>query len=195
MDHVDAPTPAESAPTLPWPTLARVFLKVGAAAFGDTGPVLAMIERELIDRRGVLTRADLTEALTYTKLLPGSTVVQIVAYLGYRLGGWPASALATAVFVLPAAALMLALAAGYGTVAALPALAPTLTGLTAAVVGMLIATIYRLGKKNIDGPIALALAVAAFVVGVALTLNAALIVIVAGLLGVLLFTPRVRGTR
>ncbi len=195
MDHIDAPTPAAPAPPLPWPTLAGVFLKVGAAAFGDTGPVLALIERELIDRRGVLTRADLTEALTYTKLLPGSTVVQIVAYLGYRLGGWPASALATTVFVLPAAALMLALAAGYGTVAALPALAPTLTGLTAAVVGMLVATVYRLGKKSIDGPVALALAVAAFVVGVALTLNAALIVIVAGLVGVLLFTPRVGGTR
>jgi chromate transport protein ChrA len=54
-----------------------------------------MIERELIDRRGVLTREDVTEALTYTKLLPGSTVVQIVAYLAYRLGGWGGSALAT----------------------------------------------------------------------------------------------------
>ena len=184
-----------STATPSYPALLRYFLGLGLRAFGGLGAVLALLTRDLVGRRAWLRETDVTDALTYTKLLPGSTVVQIVAYLGYRLGGWPASALATTMFVLPAAALMLALAAGYGTVAALPALAPTLTGLTAAVVGMLIATIYRLGKKNIDGPVALALAVAAFVVGVALNLNAALIVIAAGLLGVLLFTPRVRGTR
>src|SRR5712692_10503586 len=71
--------------------LAWVFLKIGATAIGDTGPVLAIIERDLVEGRRVLTRADVTEALTYTKLLPGSTVVQIVAYLSYRLGGWPGS--------------------------------------------------------------------------------------------------------
>jgi len=165
-----------------------IFLRIGAAAFGDTGPVLVLLEREFIEKRAVLTPEDITEALTYTKLLPGSTVVQIVAYLGYKLGGWGGSALAAIAFVLPAALAMLILAAGYVAVTALPHVQPAITGLTAAVVGMLIATMYRLGKKNISSPVGIVIALAAFVTGAFLNVNAALIVIAAGLVGIPLFS-------
>lgn len=164
-----------------------LFLKIGAFAFGDTGPLLATVERELVDDRHVLTRNDITEALTYTKLLPGSTVVQIVAYLGYKLGGWSISALVTLAFILPAAFAMLILAAGYAAVATLPALSATITGLTAAVTGLLLATTYRLGEKNINGSVALGIAVVAFLLGMFLNVNAAFIVIAAGLIGIPLF--------
>src|SRR6266705_5238765 len=70
--------------------------------------------------------ADVTEALIYTKLLPGSTGPQVVAYLGYKLGGWSGSAVATAAFVFPAALMMLVLAAAYAAVTTLPALQPAM---------------------------------------------------------------------
>ena len=72
-------------------TLGHIFLRIGATAFGGLGAALALVERELVAKRQWLTAADVTEALTYTKLLPGSTVVQVVAYLGYKLGGWSGS--------------------------------------------------------------------------------------------------------
>src|SRR3989442_1457970 len=97
-----------------------IFLRIGALAFGGLGPTLALIERELVDRRRVITRDDIAAALTHTKVLPGSTVVQVVAYLGWRLRGWPGSATATIAFILPSALLMLALAYGYAEVAATP---------------------------------------------------------------------------
>jgi len=179
---VDDPAPPLALASLGW-----IFLRLGATAFGGLGAALALIERDVVEQRRALTRADVTEALTYTKLLPGSTVVQVVAYLGYRLGGWGGSALATAAFVLPSMALMLVLAAGYSLVAALPALGPAIDGLSAAVVGLLLATLYRLGKTNIKDWRGIALAVIAFGVGAFLGVNAAFIVIAAGLLGLLLF--------
>jgi chromate transporter len=109
-------------------------------AFGGLGAALALIEHELVSKRRYLTGEDITAALTYTKLLPGSTVVQVVTYLGYLLGGWRVSTLITAAFVVPAALLMLVLAAAYVGVTALPALRPAVQGLTAAVVGVLLAT-------------------------------------------------------
>src|SRR6266571_2553491 len=168
--------------------LAGIFLRVGAMGFGGLGAALALIERELVQTRKLLTADDLTEALTYTKLLPGSTVVQVVSYLGYKLGGWPGSALATAAFVLPSVLAMLVLAALYMAATALPALGPAVNGLKAAVVGVLLATTYRLGRANIKEPVALGMAVAACGVGVWLGVNAALIVVAAGVLGILLFT-------
>lgn len=67
----------------PSPSISRLawtFLRIRAIAFGGLGPALALIERDLVSRRGVLARDALTESLTYTKLLPGSTVVQVVSY-------------------------------------------------------------------------------------------------------------------
>src|SRR5438128_11277529 len=105
-------------------TLVGVFLRIGALAFGGLGAALALIEHELVTKRRCLTEADITAALTYTKLLPGSTVVQVVAYVGYVLGGWRGSALATVAFVVPSALLMLVLAAAYVEVAGLPEVRP-----------------------------------------------------------------------
>lgn len=175
--------------------LGWVFLRIGASAFGGLGAGLALIERDLVEKRQLLTRDDVTEALTYTKLLPGSTLIQVVSYLGFKLGGWSGSALGTAAFILPSALMMFGLAVLYGSVSASVSIAPALHGLSAAVVGLLLATTYRLGKANIKGIATLALAVAAFVSGGFFGVNAALIVVASGLAGVLLFSAAGEGGR
>lgn len=172
--------------------LGQIFLRIGAMAFGGLGAALALAERELVNKRQWLTAADVTEALTYTKLLPGSTVVQVVSYLGYKLGGWSGSAVATAAFVFPSALLMLVLAAAYVSVTAVPAMRPAISGLTASVVGILLATTYRLGKANIPDRITLGIALASIVAGTVLGISAALIVMAAGLLGICLYALPLR---
>ena len=181
--------PAESsASRVPLLRLGWIFLRIGTTAFGGLGAALALVERELVTRRRLLTEAEITAALTYTKLLPGSTVVQVISYLGYTLRGWPGSALATLAFVLPSALLMLLLAAAYVTATVLPALGPAVNGLSAAVVGMLLATTYRLGKANVTTPLMGGIALAAFGAGAFFGINAAFIVVAAGLVGMGFFS-------
>lgn len=169
-------------------TLAWVFFRIGASAFGETE--LVMLERELVERRKVLTHQDLTDALTYTKPLPGSTVVQIVAYLAYQLGGWPGSAIATVVYLLPSSLAMMALAAGYIAVSGLPLVRPAAEGLTAAAVGLLLATAWRLSKRSINRrqPLSVVLALAAVIAGGVFGVSAALVVVVAGCIGIMAYT-------
>jgi chromate transporter len=174
---------------VPARTLGWIFLHIGATAYGGLGATLALIERELVRKRGLLTPADVTEALTYTKLLPGSTGPQAVAYLGYKLGGWSGSAVAMAAFIVPSALLMGLLASAYVATTALPAMGPAVSGLTAGVVGILVATTYRLGKPNIQEPLSWGIALVAFAAGAFLGLSAALIVVAAGLLGVVRRSP------
>jgi chromate transporter len=169
-------------------SLGWLFFRIGVSAFGGLGAALALVERELVTKRGMLTETDVTEALTYTKLLPGSTVVQVIAYVGYKLGSWPGSALATATFIFPSALMMLLLVAGYVAAAALPSFRPAVNGLTAAVVGILLATTYRLGRSNIKEPLTLGLGVLAFVAGAFLGINAAFIVVGAGVIGIFMLS-------
>lgn len=197
----DATLPAEAATgpavdrlSTPKISLARLgwtFLWIGAAAFGGMGSTFAMIERELIDKVRVLTRADLTEALTYTRMLPGSTSPQVVAYLGFRVAGWIGAAISAAMFVLPAAAMMLVAAALYASVEALPGLAMALRGVAAAVLGLLVTTSYRLARGALTGPADVAAAAAAFAAAVLFSIPAALIVAVAG--GAGMVSAAVRG--
>jgi chromate transporter len=163
--------------------LAWTFLRIGTVAFGGLGATLALIEGELVQRQRVASKADLTDALTYTKLLPGSTVVQVVAYLGWRLGGWIGSAMATVCFVLPSAALMTLLGYGYSHVAHLPALMAVRRGVLAAVVGLLLVTMYRLAKPVLTAPLPIGLALGAFVIVAFLRVNVVFVVIAAGILG------------
>jgi chromate transporter len=181
-----APQPPPEVPTL---TLGWIFLRIGAIAYGGLGTTLALIERELVAKRGLLTPAEVTEALTYTKLLPGSTGPQAIAYLGYKLGGWSGSALAMAAFIVPSALLMVLLAGAYVATTTLPTIGPAVNGLTAGVVGILLATTYRLGKPNIKEPLTWGIALAAFAAGAFLGISAALIVVAAGLLGMILLSP------
>ena len=78
--------------------LAVAFLRIGAVAFGGLGATIALLRTDLIERRGWCADRDVSEALALTKPLPGSTVVQIVAFLGWRLGGWFGCAIAAASF-------------------------------------------------------------------------------------------------
>ena len=164
------------------------FIRIGAAAFGGLGVTLSLIERYLVNDRRVLTANDVAESLTYTKLLPGSTGVQVVGYLGYRLGGWPGAALSTSAFLLPAFLLMLALAMVYEQLTALlvDTATPALRGLTAAVTGVLVATVYRLAKPTITTLTGGVVALSACVFGIILRINPAWIVLAAGILGILM---------
>lgn len=164
------------------------FIKIGSAAFGGLGVTLSLIERYLVKDKGVLAARDVIESLTYTKFLPGSTGVQVVGYLGYRLGGWPGAALATIAYLLPAFLFMLVLSILYEEVTGLLAdsAAPALRGLTAAVAGILVATMYRLAKPAITTLMGALVAVAACALGVVHGVNPAWIVLAAGLLGLLM---------
>ena len=87
-------------------TLGWALLRIGAFAFGGLGATLSLLNRDLVKRRGWVGSSDVSEALAYTKPLPGSTVVQVVTFLGWRIGGWPAAIVATVMFLAPALVIM-----------------------------------------------------------------------------------------
>jgi chromate transporter len=162
--------------------LGWAFLIIGAVAFGGLGATLALLQRELVERRGWLQPADVSEALAYTKPLPGSTVVQVVTFLGWRINHWPGAIVATAAFLLPALIVMTVAAAA---VLALPDdrwVRGGLTGLQVAVVGLLAAALWNLARSEARSLFLIVVLVAAFAAG--LFVNAAIVVAAAGVVGI-----------
>ena len=164
------------------PSLGWAFLRIGAFAFGGLGATLALLQRELVDRRGWLRSSDVTEALAYTKPLPGSTVVQVVTFLGWRMGRGTGAIVATIAFLLPALALMTVAAAAVLSLPDAPWVRGALTGLQVAVVGVLAAALRHLARSEAGSGLLLVVLLTAFAAG--LFVNAALVVAAAGATGV-----------
>lgn len=180
------------------PSLLRLgwtFLKIGTFGFGGLAANLALIERELAERQGVISREEILESLTYTKLLPGSTGLQVTAYLAWRLRRWPGALVSAAAFLTPAAVSMLAIAVLYGRFARLPDVDLALHGMASAIVGLLLVAVWRLGRPNIVDLTSAVLAVAAFLVGYRMHLPPAWLVVSGGILGVALEWRRKGNTR
>jgi chromate transporter len=181
MTEPDASGPRQlSTPALCW-----LFLKLGATAFGGLGAALAVLEKELVARRGLLQADDLIDALAATRLLPGSSLAQVVSFLGFRLRGWGGSALALLAFLLPSTLAMLLLAVLRDATWFLPVVGNLSHGLGAAVVGLLLASVIRFARSSLRNPAAWLGAAAAFGLGTATHLGALVIVLGAGALGAL----------
>jgi chromate transporter len=164
------------------PSIAWALLRIGAVAFGGLGATVALLNRDLVQQRGWLRSSDVSEALAYTKPLPGSTVVQMVTFLGWRLGDWPGAIIATIMFLLPALTMMTVAAAGVFALPDAPVIRSALIGLQVAVIGLLAAAMWRLARSEAGSIPLMAVLIAAFACG--LFVNAALVVAVAGGIGV-----------
>jgi chromate transporter len=172
----------------PLPVIGWALLRLGALAFGGLGATLALLQRDLVDRRGWLQERDIGEALAITQALPGSTGVQVVAYLGWRLRGWPGAIVATTAFIAPAAALMIVAAAASLALPDLPSVRGALIGVQVGVVGLVAVAMWRLARSNARGSALAAVLLTSCVLG--FFLHAVVIVVGAGIIGMLLGAER-----
>jgi chromate transporter len=152
--------PPDSKPT--FGEAARFWLKLGCIGFGGPAGQIAIIHRELVERRRWIKEADFSKALDFCMLLPGPEAQQLATWLGWRLHGTRGGVVAGTLFVLPAAFLLLGLSWIYMAGGHLPWLADVFRGLAAAVVALVFASVPRLGRRALKNPLHWVLAAASF---------------------------------
>jgi chromate transporter len=130
--------------------LAKLFLKLGGISFGGPAAHIAIMEDEVVQRRGWLARQEFLDLIGATHLIPGPNAVEMAAHVGYRRAGFAGSLIAGASFTLPAVLLSLGLAWGYVRFGAIPQVEPLLAGIKPAVLAVILAAVVRLGRKALD---------------------------------------------
>jgi chromate transporter len=144
-------------------SVAWFFLRLGTTAFGGPAAHIALMEEEVVRRRGWLTHAEFLDLLGAANLLPGPSSTELAIYIGQRVAGWAGLILAGLCFILPAALLVAALAWAYVTFRSLPQVAGLLYGVKPVVVAVIVQALWRLGRSCVRSPF-LALVGAAAVV-------------------------------
>ena len=138
---------AEPSTTL-W-DIARLFLKLGTTAFGGPAAHIAMLQREVVERRGWLSQAEFLDHLGASNLIPGPTSTELVLHIGRRRGGWPGLLVAGACFILPAALMVGILAWAYVRYGTMPAVAGLLYGVKPVVIAVVLQALWKLGRSAI----------------------------------------------
>jgi chromate transporter len=141
--------------------LARLFLKLGTVGFGGPAAHIAMMEDEVVNRRGWLPRERFLDLLGATNLIPGPNSTELAIHVGHARAGWAGLVVAGTCFILPAALIVTACAMAYVRFGRLPELEGVLYGVKPVVIAVVLQAIWRLGSTAIRGPGLTALAAAA----------------------------------
>ncbi|WP_353124674.1 chromate efflux transporter [Parapedobacter pyrenivorans] len=142
--HRPTHTAASSLLELSW----GIF-KVGAVAFGGHAALVVMVERYLVTQKKVFNSEDVLNAMSLATLLPGPMAVNVVCYLGYRLGGWLGACVFFAAIAAPPTILMIALAAWYYQSAGQSGAGGSNLFVLLAVAAVVLSTGFTLYKKQI----------------------------------------------
>jgi len=186
-DVADAAS-SRSSPGVPdFGTAARFWFKLGWINFGGPAGQIAIMHDELVDRRRWVDEASFLHGLNYCMLLPGPEAMQLATWLGWRLHGLRGGIVAGVCFVLPAAFILAGLSWIYVRFGALPAVAGVLLGLQAAVLGIILQAVQRIGRRVLTTPFSMLLALGALLAIAVLGASFPLIVLCAGLFGLLVW--------
>jgi chromate transporter len=120
----------------------RAFIYLGCTAYGG----LAMVEpirRRVIQEKGWLNQKEFLDGLALCQLVPGATVVQLAAYVGFHLRKTKGAVAAAAAFIFPAFLLMLGLSWLYCRYGQLAWVTTVSKGLGAVVIALLVQTLWR----------------------------------------------------
>jgi chromate transporter len=146
--------------------IAWLFLKLGTTAFGGPAAHIAMMDHEVVRRRGWLTRDRFLDYVGATNLIPGPNSTELAIHIGYARAGWPGLLVAGISFIIPAALIVGWIAWAYVRYRSLPAAEGLLYGIKAVVIAIVAQAIWNLGRVAVKS---VALAILGVVAVVAVT--------------------------
>ena len=144
-----------------------LFMSFTWLALQGFGGVLAVVQRELVEKKRWMTRDQFVEDWAVAQIMPGPNVVNLSMMIGGRYFGLPGALAALAGMLAAPLVIVLLLAALYGSVADSATAQAALRGMGAVAAGLITATgiklIAALGKNAMGIGVCIGLAALTFV--------------------------------
>ncbi len=183
---IKAPAEKENPPAnrvVPFREAFRFWLKLGFISFGGPAGQIAIMHKELVDKRRWLSDERFLHALNYCMLLPGPEAQQLAIYIGWLMHRTIGGIVAGAFFVIPSIFILLALSYIYAAYGNVPAVAGVLEGFKPIVVAIVVEAVIKIGGKALKRSAHFVIAALAFISIYFLHIPFPLIVLAAALVG------------
>src|SRR5499433_3252582 len=141
----------------------RFWVKLGFISFGGPAGQIAIMHRELVERRRWVSEERFLHALNYCMLLPGPEAQQLAIYIGWLLHRVRGGIVAGTFFVIPSIFILLALSYVYAAWGKVAAVAGVLAGFKPIVVAIVVEAVLRIGRRALQRNVHYLIAAAAFI--------------------------------
>ena len=161
----------------------RIWSYIGINSFGGPAGQIAVMHREIVERRNWVSERRFLHALNYCMILPGPEAQQLATYIGWLMHGTLGGVIAGSLFVIPGFIAMLGLAAAFVTWGSVLWVGGLFAGIQAAVVPIVVEAVIRIGKRTLRTRALQLVAVMSFFAIALLRIPFPFIIIGAGLFG------------
>lgn len=127
--------------------LALLFLRLGATAFGGPAAHIAMLQDEVVTRRGWLTEQRFLDLLGAANLIPGPTSTELAIHIGFERRRWAGLLVAGVCFIVPAMLLTGLCGWAYVAYSQLPQVGWLLYGVKPVILGVVAQAIWGLAPR------------------------------------------------
>ncbi len=128
------------------------FLWLGITAFGGYMSLVAIVQKQLVEIDKRLKEEDLLDAISLASILPGPVAVNVIACVGYRMGGIMGAVAAFTGIILPSFLLVIGLSWGYFTYGNLPVVKNIFTAMTPTITALILTVAVGMARKIIKSP-------------------------------------------
>ena len=152
--------------TLETPSLAsltKLWTKIGFLSFGGPAAQIALMHKLVVEKMRWMTEKEYLNALSFCMLLPGPEAMQLAAYAGWRSNGVIGGIIAGALFVIPGAIVIMALAWIYAIYGNVPIIQALFLGVKAAVLVIVVEALLKISKKALKSNSLKILAILSFI--------------------------------
>ena len=169
--------------------LAGLFTKLGLTAFGGPAAHIAMMQKEVVDKRRWMDHQHFLDLIGATNLIPGPNSTEMAIHIGHERGGRKGLLVAGCCFILPAVLITGVIARLYKQYGQLPQVRPFIYGIKPAIIAIILAAVFPLAKKALKSAELWVIGVLALVASLA-GLNEIVVMFGAGLVVLLLYLVR-----
>lgn len=167
------------------------FLKIGSVAFGGGYALLPVLQQDLEEKKHWVTTEELMDYFAIGQCTPGIIALNVATFIGYKKMGIPGAIVATLGFLTAPVIIILIVAAFLKNFAQYPAVQHAFAGIRVCVCVLILQAVMRLWPKSVIDAKSLAIYIVVLLLTVFSTVlpvavPAAVLVIVAGLFGILL---------
>ncbi len=152
--------------------------------------MLPMIEREIVDKKGWITRDELLEYFSLSQCTPGVIAVNTATFVGNKKGGFLGALFATLGVITPSVVIIVLFANVLQHLDKYPAVTHAFAGIRPAVAALIFVSFVKILKSNVKSISQIILCVIAFIAVAFFNLSPIIIIIVGSVYGLLFYSKR-----
>lgn len=167
-------------------SLYAAFAKIGAVTFGGGYAMLPIIQRDIVEKRGWVTKEEIADYYAIGQCTPGIIAINTATFVGYKRKGTLGGIIATLGFVTPALIIITIIAAVLSNFAHLAVVKNAFAGIRVCVCILILNAVINLWKNSVTDAPSLLIFLAVASVSIIFSTSPAIMVLLAGAAGIII---------